>query len=63
MTEATARFLVSELGAALLARGVAALSKQRGLEPEQRAGALAVLEGRERARKRGWKREIGRAHV
>ncbi|WP_394794016.1 methyltransferase domain-containing protein [Armatimonas sp.] len=56
MTEATARFLVSEPGAALLARGVAALSKQRGLEPEQRAGALAVLEGRERARKRGWKR-------
>ena len=54
MTEATAAFLVSEKGAALLERGAIWLSKERGLDPEQRAGALAVLEGRKRAHKRGW---------
>jgi SAM-dependent methyltransferase len=54
VTEATAAFLISDEGAALLARGESWLSRVRGLDPEVRAGALAVLEGRERARKRGW---------
>ena len=55
MTEATAAFLVSEAGAALLARGARALINDRALDPVLRAGALATLEGRERAARRGWK--------
>lgn len=55
MTEETAAFLVSEAGAALLARGARALTNDRALDSVLRAGALATLEGRERAARRGWK--------
>lgn len=55
MTLETAEQLVSEAGAALLIRGAKALINDRTLDPMLRAGALAVLEGRERAGKRGWK--------
>ncbi len=54
MTEAIAAFLISEEGATLFAKGAAALTRLKAIEPEVRAGALAVLEGRERARRRGW---------
>lgn len=53
MTEASALFLVSPEGGLLLAKGARALEKQRGLDPEHRAAALAVLEGRERAQRKG----------
>ena len=52
MTEPIAALLVSEEGATLLQEGTAALVKRRGIEPDIRAGALALLEGRERARKK-----------
>ena len=54
MTEAVAQLLVSDEGAALLAKGAAPLARLKGIEPNLRAGALAVLDGRERARRRGW---------
>ena len=54
MTEAIAEFLVSEPGAAVLGRGAKALTNALDLAPELRAGALTVIDGRERARKRGW---------
>lgn len=54
MTPETATFLISDAGRALLGRGARALTNDRGLAPELRAGALAVIEGRERAARRGW---------
>lgn len=54
MTEAVAQLLISAEGAALLAKGAASLARVTGIEPDLRAGALAVLEGRERAGRRAW---------
>jgi SAM-dependent methyltransferase len=54
VTEAIAEFLVSEPGAAVLGRGAKALTNAQDLPPELRAGALTILDGRERAHKRGW---------
>lgn len=53
MTESSARFLVSSEGTELLQKGAVVLAKQRGLDPELRAAALAVLEGRARAQRKG----------
>ena len=54
MTLDLAQFLISEPGAALLAEGKVALTRRKEIDPALRAAALTLLEGRERAQRRGW---------